>query len=223
MRPFHTAALLLSLVSAGFPHLTANSLKMTGASPYRAIDSVTVSWAVGVPHGGVNVDYSADGGKTWKTLKANISARSAGNYTYKWGISEAPTEKAKLRICQMGGSTPCTNADSVNRPSSGSNYVLISNVFAIQTATALAPSRATAAPTLSMNADGSLEAAFTLPADGEVSLIAYDSKGREAALLSRGRYPAGAHRFSLFSEALRGHRDWIVRLEAAGKVQVLAR
>jgi hypothetical protein len=209
--------------SLSFGHLTPNSLKFSRSAPYKPGDTVTVSFAVDVPHNGVNVDFSPDG-KAWTTLKSNMPAPSRTTYSYKWIVGKDTTQHGKIRICQMNGST-CTNADTTNDPSGqvkGSRYVLISAPFSISAPTGLAPLPSDAAPSLRFRGPGSLDLGFALPTEGPVSLVAYDARGRKAAVLLEGRYPAGAHRVSLFSEALRAHPDWVLRWIAPGQAEAAA-
>jgi hypothetical protein len=210
-------------VSLSYGHLVPNSLKFSRSAPYKPGDTVTVSFGVDVPHNGVNVDFSLDG-KAWTTLKANMPAPSRTTYSYKWTVGKDTTQHGKIRICQMNGTT-CTNADTTNDPSGlvkGSRYVLVSAPFSISAPTGLAPLAAEAGPSLRSRGPGSLDLEFALAAEGPASLVAFDARGRQAAVLLEGRYPAGAHRVSLFSEALRAHPEWVLRLAAGGESRALS-
>jgi hypothetical protein len=72
-------------------------------------------------------------------------------------------------------------------------------------------------------APGAFDLAFSLSSEGPVSLAAYDAQGREAAILLRDRFSAGEHRLSIYSEALRAHPEWILRLDMAGRIEALQR
>jgi hypothetical protein len=221
MRRVLFATAVLAIAASSWAHLVPGSLKFSRPGPYHPGDTLTISFGVDVPHGGYNVDLTLDG-KKFTTIKANIAAPSKQTYKYKWTVGQDTSSKAKIRICQMGGSTPCTDADNVDRPSSGMNYVLIGSVFTIAPVpAALSPREGESAPALAWAAPGALELAFSLPAEGPVTLIAYDAEGREAAVLLRDRFSAGAHRFPLFSAALAAHPGWILRLEAAGRSDAL--
>jgi hypothetical protein len=218
MRRVLSATILFVFITASWGHLVPGSLKFSRPGPYHPGDTLTISFGVDVPHGGCNVDLSLDG-KKFTTLKSNISAPSKQTYKYKWTVGQDTSSKAKIRICQMGGSTPCTDADNVDRPSSGNNYVLMGSVFSIVASApaALPPGAAGYGSAVTMAAPGALAIAFSLPSEGPVSLAAYDAQGREAALLLRDRFSAGSHRLSIFSAALRAHPGWILRLDAAGR------
>jgi len=225
MRRFLFAILAVSLVSLSWGHFVPGSLKFSRPSPYHPGDTVTVSYGVDVPHGVIDIDFSLNG-KTWTSVKSGIAAKSKMTYTYKWTVGQDTTTHGKLRICQENG-TKCTNADTTDDPSgakNGARYVLMSGPISIVApSTALSPGELAAAPSLREVAPGSLELAFSLPSESPVRLIAYDARGRETALLLRDRFSAGAHRLSLFSEALREHPDWLLRLSVAGQNQALDR
>lgn len=223
MRPFLSAIAALSLVSLSWGHLVPGSLKFARSGPYHPGDTVTVSFGVEVVHGGVDIDFTPNG-KTWTMLKSNMTAKSRMTYTYKWTVGTDTTSRGRLRICQENG-TKCTNADTTDDPSgnkNGARYVLISGPLSIvANSTALSPAESDAVPSLRAAEAGAFDLAFSLSAEGPVSLIAYDAEGREAAVLLRDRFSAGAHRLSLFSEALRVHPEWVLRLDAAGKIDAL--
>lgn len=221
MRRVLLATAVLALATVSWGHLTPGSLKFSRPGPYRPGDTLTISFGVDIPHGGCNVDLALDG-KKFTTIKANISAPSKQTYKFKWTVGQDTSSKAKIRICQMGGSTPCTDADNVDRPSSGMNYVLMGSVFSIAPVpAALSRTQDGNAPALAWSAPGALDLAFSLTSEGPVTLIAYDARGREAAVLLRDRFSAGAHRFSLFSAALRAHPGWILRLNVDGRSDAL--
>jgi hypothetical protein len=223
MRRVFLASIALALVTSSWGHLVSNSLKLSRSGPYRPGDTLTVSFGVDVPHAGCNVDLRLDG-KKWQTIKSNISAPSKQTYSYKWTVGKDTTNIGRLRICQLNGTT-CTDADSTNDPQgakNGARYVLISPIFMIMTpATSLAPQAAKTDLSLTAGRPGSLELAFRLPSDQAVVMAAYDARGREAAVLLDARYPAGSHRLSFYSESLRAHPDWVVRLSAGGRVLAL--
>lgn len=221
MRHAFLLSTVLTLVSMPWAHLVPNSFKLSKAGPYHNGDTITLTYGIDVTHGGVNVDFSSDGGNTWTTIKANLPAGSKGNSSYKWPVTQSATQQGKLRICQMGGSTPCTNANKTDNPSGGPNYWLISPVFTIDAATSLEPRLSETAPSFSQNSQGLVELAFTMASEGPVRLDAYDASGRIVAALFEGRYAAGSHRLSLFAETLRAHPEWILRLNTAGRIQTL--
>ncbi len=221
MRPIYFLSAVLSLASLPWAHLTPNSFKTSKAGPYKAGDTITVTYGIGVTHGGVNVDFSSNGGNTWTTIKANLPGGNSGNSSYKWPVTQGPTQQGKLRICQMGGSTPCVDANKTDNPSGGPNYWLISPVFTIEAVTALESRVNEATPAFSQSTAGMVELAFTMASEGPVRLDAYDASGRNVAALFEGRYAAGSHRLSLFAETLRVHPEWILRLTTAGHIQTL--
>jgi hypothetical protein len=211
-------------VSISWGHLTSGSLKFSRQGPYHPGDTLTISFRVGVIHGNCNIDLRLDG-KKWTSLKANLPAPAVQTYTYKWTVGTDTTSRGKIRICQLNGST-CTDADSTDDPDGrqkGSRYVLISQPFTIAATSAILPGTTDDVPALSMSAPGAVDIAFSLVSEGMVNLTAYDARGRETAVLLNTRYPAGSHRLSLFSEALRAHPEWILRLNAAGHSQALHR
>ena len=224
MRRFLIATAALSLVSQSWGHLTPGSLKFSRPSPYHPGDTVTVSFGVDIVHGNVDIDFW--NGKVWTSVKSGMSAKSKGTATYKWTVGQDTTTHGKLRICQENG-TKCTNADTTNDPSgdiNGARYVLISPLIStLPNTAALTPFVLDAAPSLREVAPGALELAFSLASEGPVSLIAYDAQGREVAFLLRDRFSAGAHRLSFFSQALRAHPNWLLRLSVAGQIQPLGR
>jgi hypothetical protein len=222
MRRFLFATAALALITSSWGHLTPGSLKFSRQGPYRPGDTLTISFGVDQPHGGCNVDLTLDG-KKFTTIKANISAPSKQTYKYKWTVGQDTTSKGKIRICQMGGSTPCTDADNMDRPSSGNNYVLMGSAFTVAVPAALAPREGGAAHAMTRVAPGAFDLAFSLSSEGPVSLAAYDAQGREAAILLRDRFSAGEHRLSIYSEALRAHPEWILRLDMAGRIEALQR
>jgi hypothetical protein len=222
---FATAA--LALVTTSWGHLLAGTLKLSRTGPYHPGDTLTVSFGVDIPHpGGCNVDLSLDG-KTWKTIKASIPAKTKQTYFYKWTVGADTSSHGRLRICQMNGKQ-CTDADSTDDPKgstvAGSRYFLISSPFAI-TAKSIVPSQiefnAGSSRSFRQIGPGALDLAFSLTSDGLVSLIAYNAQGRKTAVLFRDRFTTGSHRISLFSEALRTHPEWVLRLDAAGRSETL--
>jgi hypothetical protein len=223
MRPFLSAIIALNLISISWGHFTPGSLKFSRSGPYHPGDTVTVSFGVDIPHGVIDIDFTPNG-KTWTMLKSGMVAKSKMTYTYKWTVGTDTTSRGKLRICQENG-TKCTNADTTNDPSgnmNGARYVLIGGPLSITAnSTALSRMGSDAAPALRAAEAGALDLAFSLPSEGPVSLIAYDAAGRETAVLLRDRFSAGAHSLSLFSEALRAHPGWVLRLDVDGKSEAL--
>lgn len=216
------ATAVVTFTSLPWAHLTSGTLKLSRSGPYHPGDTLTISFGVDIPHSGCNIDLTLDG-KKWTTLKANMPAPSRQTYSYKWTVGPDTTSKGKIRICQMNGTT-CTNADSTNDPSgtkNGARYVLISQPFVIAPVVTALSRPGTepgmqpgidAAPSLREAAPGSLELSFSLASEGPVSLVAYDARGRVAAVLLTGRYAPGFHRLSLFSKARRAHPEWILRI-----------
>jgi hypothetical protein len=212
-----TAAFVLA--TSAWAHLTPNSLKPTGGATYHPGDTVTVSWNVDIVHDGFNVDFSSDSGKTWTTSLANLPDKTTGAHTAKWIVPNKPTQHGRLRLCQKQGTAVCTDANNVSIPSGKpvgvGPYVMVSGTFTVAAPVAIAPGHAEAARSLRATGPGSLDLAFSLASEGAVSLIAFDATGREAAVLLQARYPAGFHRVALFSESLRAHPEWVLRLNGA--------
>jgi hypothetical protein len=227
MRRFHFAIAALTLVSLSWGHLVPGSLKFSRPWPYHPDDTVTVSFGVEQPHGVVDIDFSLNG-KVWTSVKAGMSASTEMTYSYRWKVGKDTTSHGKLRICQENG-TKCTNADTTSDPGgtakgvNGSRYTLISNPFSIVAVpiTALSRTEFESAPSLSEVAPSSLYLTFSLLSEGPVSLIAYDAEGREAAVLLRDRFSAGAHRVPLRSDALQAHPEWVLRLNVAGRLEAI--
>lgn len=212
-------ALIPALAAAAQAHLIAGSLLITAdLMPGSGVNlrpghAYTVTWRVDVPHNeGIDLAFSADSGRTWTTVKANLPDQ-AKTGSYNWTVPSTYTTKGRLRICQTEKSPKCTDADNKERPSGPAPYVLVTNgLFSIVQPSALAPD--VPAPSLRNAGPGAVEADFTLPDDGPVRLSAYAADGRAAAVLLEGRYSAGSHRLSLFSERLRAHPEWKLRLES---------
>jgi hypothetical protein len=184
-----------------------------------------VSFGVDVVHDGCNIDLNLDG-KKWNTIKPNMAAPSRQTYSYKWIMGQDTSSRGKIRICQKSGSVGCTDADTIDAPGGTQQkpvpYVLISAPFSIKApTTALSRPEKNFTPSLRAVGTGSLELTFSLPSEGPVSLIAYNAQGRVAATLLQKRYSASVHKLSLYSEALRSHPDWILRLKVGSQAQAL--
>lgn len=224
MRRVLFATVAFAIATSSWGHLVSNSLKLSRTGPYHPGDTLTVTFGVDQPHSGCNIDLTLDG-KKWTSLKSNMPAASKQNYSYKWTVGQDTTSKGKIRICQMDNGSVCTDADSTNKPAgvgSPARYVLVSAPFSITpSVSALSKSEIETSRGLFKLGAGSLEVSFSLSVESPVSLIAYDAQGREAAVLLRDRYAAGDHRISIRSESLRAHPEWILRLDAAGRIEAL--
>lgn len=212
-----TAAFVFAVST--WAHLTPNSLKPTGGATYHPGDTVMVSWNVDIAHDGFNVDFSSDSGKTWTTSLSNLPDKSTGAHSAKWIVPQKPTQRGRLRLCQKQGNAGCTDANNVSipsgKPAGVGPYVMVSGVFTIAAPVAISHSRAEGARSLRATGPGSLDLAFSLASEGAVSLIAFDAAGRETAVLLQARFAAGFHRVALFSESLRAHPEWVLRLSGA--------
>ena len=184
---------ILAGVGIAGAHLTANSLKLSGTGPYHPGETVTVTWGVAQAHDGINVDFSSDG-KTWTSLKGNLSKSEA---TYRWTVPQTLTQQGRIRICQMQGTTTCTDANNASRPSSGAPYVLVSTSFTITASTALMPRESETPISLIVQGPGLMKLAFSLVTEDDVAFQVFDLEGRLQATLLAGHYAPGTHAFTI--------------------------
>ncbi len=123
-------ALLLSL-SLAQAHLDSLFSPTAGAA-YPAGGTTLVQWTIGNNHNGIDVYLSTDD-RTWTVLIADMPRTAT---RYNWTINAQPTDRARIRVCQKSGPEGCTDVDSLNNPSDGPLYVLVSGRFRIEAAPA---------------------------------------------------------------------------------------
>jgi hypothetical protein len=187
-------------------HLTAGSLLPKGGEALKVGDTFTISWGVDEVHtGGVDISLSKDNGGTWKMIKVGLPAQVKGTTIYKWTIpADAVSEQAKIRVCQPAGGPTCTDAQNNDNAGGSAPWRLVSKTFAISATTGLDPESAAGRDlSVDFNPDTrNVEVAFALAQAENVSLEAYDLRGNRQAALLQGRYAAGEHRLSVFSNKL---------------------
>ncbi len=136
MRSFIIPLAISMGLGSSLAHFKPGSMRLSPSGPYHPKDSVNILWEVQIPHDGVNIDFSADGGKHWVTVKADFSARNTQAYSFKWGVPDTATDMGMIRLCQKQGSATCKDTDNMNRPSGPAPYVLVSDKFTIAKSTA---------------------------------------------------------------------------------------
>lgn len=217
----------LALAGLAGAHLFTDGLAPAGGAVMKIGDSFTITWKVQFVHNkGTDIALSTDGGNTWTDIKKGYSEVSGAN-SFKWTVAGPATTTAKIRICEQADSPkPCTDADKVSDPTSGTggHYVLVTPAFTISEAGSAVKGSAGAAP-FSLDyraASRSVDVAFTLGEARDVSLQAFDPQGRLVATLVQGRFEAGAHRFSAFSNRIASAGALVFKLNLGGEVHSLA-
>jgi hypothetical protein len=217
MRGVVAGVLLAIGLQSAWAHLGAGTLTMTPEAPFKAKATVAIKWTVTVPHSGTDIEYSSNGGKSWTMVRKDYASGANGAQTFNWTVPDSATEAGMIRICQKQGSTGCTNADTVSRPSSAP-YTLVSRRFSI-TAAPVALQQATMQwdGLLRQTGSGVYELNLALAEAGELIVSAFEANGSEAQVLLTRRLNAGSHRLSIESEALRAHPQWVVRARLNGR------
>jgi hypothetical protein len=217
----------LAVAGMAGAHLFTDGLAPGASDVLKVGDSFTITWKVQFPHNkGTDIAVSTDGGNTWTDIKKGYSEVSGAN-SFKWTVAGPATTKAKIRICEQADSPkPCTDADKVSDPTSGTggHYVLVTPAFTIAEAGSAVRGASPAAPfSLDYRAEArSVDVAFTLDAAREVSLQAFDPQGRLVATLAQGRFGAGAHRFSAFSNRIAAAGALVFQLRLGEEAHSLA-
>jgi len=213
---------MVVLAAAGWAgaHLTSGSLSFSPTAPFAGGASVTVSWSVAVSHGSpINVDYSGDGGTTWKSVKAGLSD-ATGAATYKMTMPTDETTHGKIRICQ-GTASACASI-KVSQPSTVP-YTLVSSEFTISGTSAIVPAAKQAYALGFEPASGKFVANFELARDENVVLQAFDFQGRLQATLLQGAFQAGQHKISVsVPQALASSPAFVFRLKLGEAVHTQA-
>lgn len=102
----------------------------TGGASYTAGSTILIQWTIGNNHNGIDVYLSTDD-RTWTVLIADMPRTAT---RYNWTIAAQPTDRARVRVCQKSGPEGCTDADSLNNPTDGPLYTLVSGRFRIEAA-----------------------------------------------------------------------------------------
>lgn len=188
------------LLAAGMAnaHLVSGSLTVKGGETFAPDQSVTVGWTVDVLHDGkTDLAFSKDGGTTWTTVKAAFGAQNGAN-TFKWTVPNEPTTKGKFRVC-LGTGSSC--ADVKTSSPGSAPYALVSPEFTISGAAAIRGAEASEPFSIGYTpSTRNVDVSFGLSEAREVSLNVFDTRGRLLATLVQGRFEAGSHTLSVFSD-----------------------
>ena len=188
------------LLAAGMAnaHLVSTSLTVKGGETFAPDQAVTVGWTVDVLHDGkMDLAFSKDGGTTWTTVKANFAAQNGAN-TFKWTVPNEPTSKGKFRVC-LGVGSSC--ADVKTSSPGSAPYALVSPEFTISGGAAIRGAEAAEPFSIDYRpATRNVDVSFGLSEARDVSLKAFDTQGRLLATLVQGRFEAGKHNLSVFSD-----------------------
>ncbi len=209
-------------------HLSMKALKPAATDQLKITETFTITWTVVFAHGkGTDIAVSRDDGTTWTDIK-NGFTEASGENTFKWTVTGPTSSKAKIRICEQGDSPkPCTDANKTTDSTSGTggHYVLVSPAFVIAEAGSAVLGTAGQAPfSIGFNPESrNVDVSFSLSQAEAVSLEAFDMQGHLIANLAQGRYEAGAHRLSVFSNRLSGASQAMVfRLKLGAQVHTQA-
>lgn len=194
------------LLAAGMAnaHLMADGLKPGAGETLKKGDTYTITFKEQVNHGkNADIALSIDGGTTWSDIKTGFGDQQGEN-SFKWTVAGATTINAKIRICQKDPNG-CTNADNVsdiNGTKGGGHYILVSPAFTIAEAGSGVLAASSAQP-FSIDYHPStrnVDVSFGLSEAREISLNVFDAQGRLMATLVQGRFEAGSHTLSVFSD-----------------------
>jgi hypothetical protein len=219
-----TGMAVLAAVGLAGAHLVAGTLTMSPASPFTAGALVTVGWTVDVAHGlPINIDFSSDGGTTWKPVKAGL-ADTKGGATYKMTMPTDVTSHGKLRVCQ-GTATACATV-TVSQPSGvnqSAPYALVSNELSITGTSAIHAAPRQSSSMGFEQASGKFVANFNLIRDEDVVLQAFDFQGRLQATLLQGSFQAGQNKIAvLVPQTLVASPAYVFRLKLGESVNTQA-
>lgn len=194
----------LALLAAGLvhAHLGDGSLLPAGGETLKVGDSFTITWDVAESHNsGIDIALSKNSGTNWTNIKTNFEDSKTGKDTFKWTIpADAVTSQGKIRICQVG---PCSDTQNTPNPSGKAPWRLISGTFAISASAAINTASAAKGLLVGFRPETrNVEVAFTLAQPDNVELHAYDMQGHKVASLLQGRFEAGEHVLSVFSNGL---------------------
>lgn len=214
------SSLVCLTVGIASAHLSGGSLLPAGGESLKAGDLVSISWTAEENHNkGIDIALSKDDGATWANIKSGFNDNSKDN-TFRWTVpASAVSSKAKLRICQSG---PCSDSNNVSKPDGESPWVLVSGTLKIQTSAGLAsPSAAARDLKVEFHPETrNVDVSFDLAEGGPVLLQAFDARGDLVATLIRGKFGAGAHGLSVFSNRIgAAPGSLIFRLEAGDQVK----
>lgn len=213
---------MMVLAAAGWAgaHLTPGSLNLSPAAPFAGGASVTVAWSVAVSHGSpINIDFSGDGGTTWKSVKAGLNDGS-GAATFKMTMPTDGTTHGKIRVCQ-GSASDCASIKT-SQPSTPP-YTLITPEFTISGTSAIAPAAKQAYALGFEPASGKFVADFELAQDENVVVQAFDFQGRLQATLLQGPFQAGQHKISVsVPQSLSASSALVFRLKLGDAVHTQA-
>ena len=169
---------LASMGLAG-AHLKSGSLIPNGSVTLKPADVFNITWTVNTAHpGGTDIAFSKDG-TTWTTIKSKFMD-GLGSNTFAWTVPNDITDTGRIRICQLGGSSGCTDANNSSNPATNAPYVLVSSNFMISAATGILPN-STDNNSLSLKANqnaSAIEINFSVISNGSVKLLAYNLQGK---------------------------------------------
>lgn len=207
-------------VAAGFfgaaclaeAHLVAGSLSLKGSESLQAGSSVVVKWRQDEGHDGkYDFKFSKDGGTTFTAVETGKQLpTSSGEISYSWTVPAEATTQGQFKVCQQAGGAACTNP----------TYMLKSGNFTVTSGTSIREAGASAhGAFLRFDAlTSNLDVSFTLDKVTQVSVFAFDLKGKVIATLLEGEYKAGPHRFSLFSNGLNRNHTLVFQLRLGEQV-----
>lgn len=198
------ATVFLGLVGTAGAHLVGNSLSVKGGEKLASGEKVNVSWNISVLHDGkIDIDFSSDGGTTWKTLKKDF-AGAVGANTYEWTVSESATSNGKIRICQPA-TVACTDANNVSAPTTKAPYVLVSGAFEISETTGLIGANSNKGNLLmKYNSEAQkIELEFFIQQSQMVSLKVLDTQGKLVASILNKNYGQGAYSLAVPASQLK--------------------
>ncbi len=194
----------LAAASLAVAHLSTSKLEPEALTMLFVGKSTTIKWMVVAAHNqGTAIAVSRDDGATWTDIKTGYSESPGLVNSFNWTVTGPASEKVKIRICQ-GSDTPapCTNADTANSLTAAPNghYVLIADSLRIVETTALSSQTRLEGVSIGFNPQSrNVDLTFGLVQPQDVALQVIDLQGRVMATLLQGRYAAGAHSLSVFS------------------------
>jgi hypothetical protein len=202
-------------------HLSPTDLAPVGGATLKIGDPFVITWTETVHHDLTDLALSVDDGATFTNFKTGFQDINGKN-TFKWTVAGAESKKAKIRICQESGK-PCTNADKVTDNSGNAgHYVLITSAFTITAGTSALQAVQHAEQPYSIGFNPgtrNVDVSLGLARAEDVSLQAFDFQGRLVATLTQGRFEAGEHKLSLFSNRLESSaKSLIFRLQLGNQV-----
>lgn len=190
-------------------HLVAGSLSVKAGDKVKAGDVVNVKWTISVTHapGDFDISVSTNGGGAFQKVETKKFPLSPAEVTYAWTVPNTPSTTAQIQICQHSGSNNC-------------EYSLKSGNFTIEASSSILDKSASIpAPALRFDAvTRNLEVSFLSAKEERVTVLAFDAKGKVEASLLDGRYSAGTHKVSIFSNRLERVGSLVFQLRIGDQV-----